>query len=1452
GSSITLTWEGNAANCRGIEIFRDGEKIAALEGSAQSYTDTSVVANTAYDYMIRELLPDNNVSAFTDTLSNVGKPENFAAAQVPDRLAVKLTWEAPSIDGATGYEIYRNDVLLTAVDADVFEYTDSSAIKKDTTYRYSVAALFGEIRSGKTPEASVFVSFGSSDSRVIYAENFNNRNWWNGEEPTTEQFDRKPFFSYLDENGGQNMESAYELKTGANGRASDDKSLHLNATFKLPFGKQADGTTNVPNSAEEGTWMGGWDGDQGTNGVSHRMISNSQKMEDNERYLHVSFSAAQDPMPPESVLGENGAGLDVSFDFLTAGGNSEKEMLHWYGRRQGVFGTFYEVRTDAGKWANYDYVFDKMDKTMTIYVNGYPVVKEKDISNENLTIAGLSRLNFQVRDVNTGADERSIDVYVDDVKVAYSVDEPVVSPYFSFGDAAYIDAPEKYINNEMGIIYNYGQSLSDMKQYISGKNAYLVKEKADSTATWQSLENYSSNSLASVILNDGRVVSPILYVEDGNFTYCYEIRQPQATSIKLGVSDVAQDSITLGWDGKAENCRVIEIFRDEEKIAALEGSAQSYRDTDVVLGHTYEYTIREILADGSATVFSAPVQSFISSVGRPENFAAAPVQGQLAVKLTWEAPRYGTATGYEIYRNGALLTTVGADAHEYTDSSGLTAGAAYCYSVAAVGVDSAKSDKTTEISVVADVISPPENVKAEDADGNVKISWDDVEGAKGYEVYRNGVRAAQTTDCFYVFEDCADDSFYEFYVKAVNEADQLSRASETVRYIKHGSKFEVFRDVFGDTLGDGLKFATTNGAVIESGAEYSAIGARGIRIGFSSPNFAEQTAGFAATGGLDFSRIKSGAAEIRFLMYVPEGLDISKLSFGAVQNYNSSLAGKTVRLKAAVALDRYVKNTGWNFVRIPLKDLPQKGVYTATSANLPYETNFNYSNVEELVLVSELQGLAENTFFMVDEIAIYANQAPEVVSVKAGGNVLENDAIISGQTNQFSVKFDTEMDEKQLSSNEMKVVCRNKKVPSIVEYDEQNGEYVINLLENLEANQAYSVVVENAVSKGGTVQKQKYTLSFTTDSTVSTETVVKTVDLNLQSMSGTTNAPMVQTLDFTGGAANETVCGFDIEISYDSSKLLLDKDEVKIVNSLKNSGITAENETGKLKIHCAADKTKAMSLKDGIGTFAIRALESGSSQISATGKLYCYYSDADAVKEFAVNGSATVSATKGSSGSGGSGGSGGNGGGSSSIGGARPSTGGGNNPVITPPVKTTFSDISSVEWAREGILYLSENNIINGYEDNTFRPDNSITREEFVAIIVRAFEIEDENTGSSFSDVDPSAWYYKYVSCAVNAGIIKGVADNTFGAGETISRQDMCTIMSRVIESQNLNLDKKYSKLEFSDGSGIADYAKEAVSELQQMGIVNGVGDNMFAPEGEVTRAMAAKVVYQMIQGRNR
>ena len=1445
-----LSWTGNAADCCGIEIFRNAEKIAVLAGDAQEYEDTDAEPETAYDYAIRELLPDKNVSEFTASLSNVSKPENFAAVQLPNRPAVRLTWDAPDTKlngGVTGYKIYRDGAELAEVGADVLEYTDDSAdIDTNTTYRYSVAAVYGRLVSGTTPEISVFVSFDGSDSRVVYAQDFNSCTWWeNDNEPSKEEFERTPFYKAMDD--GEKMQSTYEILNAANGRAAEDKSLHINQKFSHEFGSD-----DMSATTEDGLWVADSAG-IGTNGVSHRITLDSGRRKSYERYLHISFSAAQSYMPSSWINGEQGSGLDVSFVFNTSDGEKEKEMLHWYNdNNQGVFGKFFTVRIKENKWINYDYIIDTETMTEDVYVNGYRTADKIDITEamggKAVTINGLGKLNFQVRDTNRWGDNRNMDVYLDDIKVEYSKEQPEVSTYSVFGGAAYINASEKYVNKETGVIYNYGQTLNDMKQYLTGKNVYLVKEKAESRPSWPLTEEYDSQSLDAVELDDGRMTSPILFAEDGMFTYRYEIKQPRMSDIRLEVSDIDPDAIVLGWNDKTADCRGIEVFRDGIKIAVLAEDAQTYRDTDVVQQQRYEYCIRELFDSGDVGTFSSAVSSFISTVGRPENFTAAPVPNQLTVKMTWEKSKYGTVTGYKIYRNGAVLAEVGSEVYGYTDDSALTVGKEYSYSVAAVGLNDEMSDRTAEVVLVPDVISPPLGLKTEDVDGTVKLMWDSVEGAKAYEVYRNGEYIDKISECFYAFDDCAEDSFYEFYVKTVNELGAASRASKTVRYVKHNSRLDIYSNIFDDKLDRNYSLTATDTATIEQGQEYGAIGEKGIRIGFNSQSFNGQSAGFMSNNGLDLSKIKNSAAEIRFLMYVPEGLDISKLSFAAVRDYNSNFAGKTVRLQAAVSLDRYVKNTGWSFVRIPLKDLPNKGVFTAKEANIPYEADFNYSKVKELVFVSKIEGAVENTYFMVDEIAVYADRAPEVISVKANGSVLENDAIISGRTNQFSVRFDAVMDEKQLSSNELKIVCGNKRLPSVVEHDAENDEYIISLLDKLEPNKRYSVVVEKAVSKVGTSQKGKYTLAFVTDSDVSTETVVKTVNMNLKSMSGTTDAAIRQEIGFDGGAANETMCGFDIEISYDANSLLLDKNEVKIISDLKNSGIKAQNKNGKLIISCAADKTKEISLKDGIGTFAIKALKSGSSQISAAGKLYRYYSDADVVKEFDINGSATISATKGSGGSG-SGGLGSSGG-SSAIGGARPGIGSGGQNNVTPE-KTVFSDISSVDWAREGILYLSERGIINGYEDNTFRPDNSITREEFVAIIVRAFEVEYENADSDFSDVDKSAWYYRCVSGAVNAGIINGIETNLFGTGDSLSRQDMCTILCRVMERIGSEPDKIYSRMEFADENEIADYAKEAVGKLQQMGIVNGMGENMFVPEGNVTRAMAAKAIYQMMQGNN-
>lgn len=91
---------------------------------------------------------------------------------------------------------------------------------------------------------------------------------------------------------------------------------------------------------------------------------------------------------------------------------------------------------------------------------------------------------------------------------------------------------------------------------------------------------------------------------------------------------------------------------------------------------------------------------------------------------------------------------------------------------------------------------------------------------------------------------------------------------------------------------------------------------------------------------------------------------------------------------------------------------------------------------------------------------------------------------------------------------------------------------------------------------------------------------------------------------------------------------------------------------------------------------------------------------------------------------------------------------------------------------------------------------------------------------------------------------MNGIDDNLFGVGMPITRQDMCTIIYRAIKTDNIKVTELYSDIQFEDTA--SDYAQEAIRQLFRYGMVNGVGNNRFDPTGEVTRAMAAKVLYQL------
>ena len=192
-----------------------------------------------------------------------------------------------------------------------------------------------------------------------------------------------------------------------------------------------------------------------------------------------------------------------------------------------------------------------------------------------------------------------------------------------------------------------------------------------------------------------------------------------------------------------------------------------------------------------------------------------------------------------------------------------------------------------------------------------------------------------------------------------------------------------------------------------------------------------------------------------------------------------------------------------------------------------------------------------------------------------------------------------------------------------------------------------------------------------------------------------------------------------------------------------------------------------------------------------------------------------------------------------------------NPDVINPPAEednpvSNFKDLAGNEWAVEAINTLFEKGIISDNDEKIFRPNDNVTREEFVKMIVEALDLVHEQYETDLKDVDKNAWYYPYVATAVEKGIILGDENGAFRVGEKISRQDMAVIIIRVITKLEHPYDINGTK--FADDAEISDYAKDAMYAARSLSIINGVGENKCAPKGTATRAMAAKVIYEMMR----
>lgn len=198
-------------------------------------------------------------------------------------------------------------------------------------------------------------------------------------------------------------------------------------------------------------------------------------------------------------------------------------------------------------------------------------------------------------------------------------------------------------------------------------------------------------------------------------------------------------------------------------------------------------------------------------------------------------------------------------------------------------------------------------------------------------------------------------------------------------------------------------------------------------------------------------------------------------------------------------------------------------------------------------------------------------------------------------------------------------------------------------------------------------------------------------------------------------------------------------------------------------------------------------------------------------------------------------------------------------PVIEPPASqpetpeapeeptkpnTQLADIKG-HWAEKQIIEGVEKNMINGYLDNTFRPDNQINRAEFTILLANALGLTGDGENLNFTDnskIGPSA--RAAIKRALKAGLVHGFEDGTFRPMQKITRMEMAAMIARAMKLEG---DAK-ANTGFSDDGSIPAWARGAIAAMKETGVISGRGNNKFEPTVNATRAETVVMLLRMMK----
>lgn len=188
--------------------------------------------------------------------------------------------------------------------------------------------------------------------------------------------------------------------------------------------------------------------------------------------------------------------------------------------------------------------------------------------------------------------------------------------------------------------------------------------------------------------------------------------------------------------------------------------------------------------------------------------------------------------------------------------------------------------------------------------------------------------------------------------------------------------------------------------------------------------------------------------------------------------------------------------------------------------------------------------------------------------------------------------------------------------------------------------------------------------------------------------------------------------------------------------------------------------------------------------------------------------------------------------------------------VVWHPLE--FSDVEQ-HWAKNAINDMGSRMVIQGTGNDMYSPDQDITRAEFAAIVVRGLGLKLDNGANIFSDVKETDWYSSAIHTASSYNLISGYEDGTFHPNDKITREQAMVIIAKamVITELKAKLPAQAAAetlLPYSDAADASKWAQSSITDCLQSGVVTGRNGSSLAPKAFITRAEVAAIVQRLLK----